>query len=119
MRFAWSGTVRVCASSLVFPAPTATSTSRFAATIAAGLDGIEHRTDPGDAFQGNAYESHTAPGVPWNIVDAIDELADSKFALQAFGPEVHHHLVTTARQEWAAFGRVVTDWERRRCFEQY
>jgi len=26
--------------------------------------------------------------------------------------------VNTARQEWAAFGGVVTDWERRRSFEK-
>jgi hypothetical protein len=32
---------------------------------------------------------------------------------------VHYHLVNTAKQEWAAFANVVTDWERRRCFEQF
>ncbi len=57
--------------------------------------------------------------VPGNIVDAIAELADSKLAVDAFGPAVHQHLVNTARQEWAAFGGVVTDWERRRGFEQF
>jgi hypothetical protein len=24
-----------------------------------------------------------------------------------------------AKNEWVAFGRTITDWERRRCFEQY
>ncbi len=56
--------------------------------------------------------------VPTSIVDAIDALEQSKLAVDAFGPAVHAHLVNTARQEWAAFGGVVTDWERRRCFEQ-
>jgi hypothetical protein len=32
---------------------------------------------------------------------------------------VHAHLLNMARQEWLAFGSVVTDWERRRCFEQF
>jgi glutamine synthetase len=32
---------------------------------------------------------------------------------------VHEHLVNTARQEWVGFNRVVTDWERRRNFDQY
>ena len=91
----------------------------FAACIAAGLDGIERGLDPGPVFEGNAYEAAELPRVPWNIVDAINELEDSQLAKSAFGPEVHYHLVNTAKQEWAAFGQVVTDWERRRCFEQF
>ncbi len=70
-------------------------------------------------FEGNAYEAGELGRVPWNIVDAIDELEASSLAAKAFGADVHHHLVNTAKQEWAAFSRVVTDWERRRCFEQF
>ena len=91
----------------------------FAATIAAGLHGIEHGIEPPPRFEGNAYAAADVPRVPWNIVDAITELEDSKLAVDAFGAAVHHHLVNTAKQEWAAFGQVVTDWERRRCFEQF
>jgi glutamine synthetase len=91
----------------------------FAATIAAGLAGIEAGADPGPVFEGNAYEAPDIERVPWNIVDAINALATSDLAVQAFGADVHHHLVNTAKQEWAAFGQVVTDWERRRCFEQF
>jgi glutamine synthetase len=39
-------------------------------------------------------------------------------AAEAFGPAVHHHLVNTARQEWDAANRVVTDWELARNFER-
>ena len=39
-------------------------------------------------------------------------------AREAFGDDVHHHLLNTARQEWAAFNRAVTDWELRRNFER-
>jgi glutamine synthetase len=91
----------------------------FAATIAAGLHGIEHHEDPGARFDGNAYDSDRVERVPTSIVDAITELEDSQLAVDAFGAPVHQHLVNTARQEWAAFGKVVTDWERRRCFEQF
>ena len=91
----------------------------FAATIAAGLHGLEHEEDPGDCFTGNAYEADDVARVPSTIVEAIAELEDSKLAVDAFGDDVHQHLVNTARQEWAAFGGVVTDWERRRCFEQF
>jgi glutamine synthetase len=91
----------------------------LAATIAAGLHGIEHGETPPARFDGNAYESPDVTRVPWHIVDAIHELEHSEVAVKAFGRDVHHHLVNTARQEWAAFGQVVTDWERRRCFEQF
>jgi glutamine synthetase len=91
----------------------------FAATVAAGLHGLEHAVDPGPACSGNAYEAREIPRVPSTIVEAIAALEESKVAVEAFGREVHEHLVNTARQEWAAFGGVVTDWERRRCFEQF
>jgi len=90
----------------------------FAATIAAGLAGIEAGADPGPRLDGNAYAAGDVPRVPSTIVDAIAALEDSRVAVDAFGPDVHAHLVNTARQEWAAFGGVVTDWERRRSFEQ-
>ena len=57
--------------------------------------------------------------MPSSIVEAIDAFGQSKVAVDAFGAEVHDHLLNTARQEWLAFGRVVTDWERRRNFDQW
>jgi glutamine synthetase len=90
----------------------------FAATIAAGLDRIARGLDPPPRFDGDAYRADDVPRVPWSIVEAIEELAASDFAVAAFGRDVHDHLVNTARQEWASFNRVVTDWERRRNFEQ-
>jgi glutamine synthetase len=91
----------------------------FAATIAAGLAGIQAAADPGPAFDGNAYEARDVTRVPHSIVDAIEALETSAVAKDAFGEQVHAHLLNMARQEWLAFGSVVTDWERRRCFEQF
>jgi glutamine synthetase len=91
----------------------------FAATIAAGLAGIAESADPGPVYEGNAYEATDVARVPHSIVDAIAALETSSVAKDAFGEDVHHHLLNMAKQEWAAFGSVVTDWERRRCFEQF
>ncbi len=91
----------------------------FAATIAAGMHGIEHGEEPGERFDGNAYEAEDVGRIPWNIVDAIGALEQSEMAVASFGTDVHAHLVNTAKQEWMAFSKVVTDWERRRCFEQF
>ena len=68
---------------------------------------------------GNAYAADGVARVPESIVDAMGELERSEIARAAFGGDVHDHLVNTARQEWLSFNRAVTDWERRRNFEQF
>ncbi len=90
----------------------------LAASIAGGLWGIEHELELEPAFTGNAYQAPDVPRIPSTLVEAIDDLAGSEVAAEAFGPEVHHHLLNTARQEWAAANRVVTDWELARNFER-
>jgi glutamine synthetase len=90
----------------------------LAAAIAGGLWGIDHQLELGPAFTGNAYHTPDVPRIPSNLADAVDNLASSEVAAEAFGPEVHHHLLNTARQEWAASNRVVTDWELARNFER-
>ncbi len=91
----------------------------YAATIAAGLHGIEHRLDPGPAYAGNAYVAgEDVARLPSTLVEAITEFADSDVALTAFGPAVHAHLLNTARQEWATSNQAVTDWELQRGFER-
>jgi hypothetical protein len=71
----------------------------------------------GPELRGNAYEAEGVPRVPSTLVEAIAALEGSELAAKAFGEDVHLHLVNTARQEWAASNRVVTDWELRRSFE--
>jgi glutamine synthetase len=91
----------------------------FAATIAAGLYGITNNLTPPTRFDGNAYVATDVARVPWNIVEAIDAFRTSAIAIEAFGADVHAHLLNTAEQEWAMFNRAVTDWERRRNFDQW
>jgi glutamine synthetase len=90
----------------------------LAATIAGGLWGIEHELELEPAFTGNAYRAAGVTRVPSTLAEAIDLLEGSEVAAEAFGPEVHHHLLNTARQEWAAANRVVTDWDLARNFER-
>jgi glutamine synthetase len=90
----------------------------LAAAIAGGLWGIEHQLELEPAFIGNAYQATDLPRIPSTLAEAIDGLAGSEVAAEAFGPEVHHHLLNTARQEWASANRVITDWELARNFER-
>ena len=91
----------------------------YAATIAAGLHGIEHGIDPGPRFDGDAYTTPGLTHVPTSIIEAVELFAQSKLAVDAFGADVHEHLLNTARQEWLYFNRAVTDWERQRNFDQW
>ena len=90
----------------------------LAASIAAGLYGVDHELELGEAYPQNAYEADDVPRVPSTLVEAIEELRSSAVAVEAFGPEVHHHLVNTAVQEWEASNRHVSDWELARNFER-
>jgi len=86
--------------------------------FAAGLWGVEHGLELEAPFEGNAYNATDVPRVPTTLVEAIAELESSTIAQHAFGDDVHHHLLNTARQEWARANQVVTDWELSRNFER-
>jgi glutamine synthetase len=90
----------------------------FAATIAAGLYGIEKRLEPPAALEGNAYESKSVKPVPKTLAEAIALFAASKPAREALGAEVFEHYLHAARAEAAAHDRAVTDWEKGRLFER-
>jgi glutamine synthetase len=90
----------------------------FAGTLAAGLYGIEHKIDPGQPYTSNGYEATDLERIPWNIVDAIELWRNSSIARECFGEDVHGHILNAAEQEWLAFNRQTTDWERRRYFER-
>ena len=49
----------------------------YAALLAAGLDGIERKLDPGEPFAGDVYRSAELPRVPHTLADAIRELEGS------------------------------------------
>jgi len=89
----------------------------FAATLAAGLDGIENRIEPPPAFEGDVYAARELPHVPHTLNESIAALESSAFARQAFGDDVIDHYLHFFRTEQRKFDSVVTDWERRRYFE--
>ncbi|HET7433641.1 MAG TPA: glutamine synthetase family protein [Thermoanaerobaculia bacterium] len=90
----------------------------FAATLAAGLDGIENEIEPPDAFEGDVYGALELPQVPHSLPEAIRALEESQFARDVFGENVIEHYLHFFRTEQRKFDAAVTDWERRRYFEQ-
>lgn len=90
----------------------------YAATLAAGLDGIARKTEPPDVFVGDVYQAAELPRVPEALRDATDAFASSAFVREAFGAGVQEHYAHFFRQEQADYDRAVTDWERWRYFER-
>ena len=90
----------------------------YAALLAAGLDGIERKLEPGPAFVGDAYAARELPQVPRFLREAIDLLDQSRFARDAFGDAVIDHLLHFARTEQEVFDGLVSDVERARYFER-
>jgi glutamine synthetase len=90
----------------------------YAALVAAGLDGIEQRIEPGPAFQGDVYRAAELPRIPRTLPEAIGEFERSPFVRKALGDDVVEHLLHFARTEQGTFEGVVTDFERRRYFER-
>lgn len=91
----------------------------FAATIAAGMWGIEHKVEPPPMFTGNAYTADELPRVPYSLHEAIDTLRGSQVAHEAFGDFVYGHLLNTAVKEQEIFdNHTVTEWELGRYFER-
>lgn len=90
----------------------------FAAMLAAGMAGVKERLDCGDEYDGNAYVDENLARLPSSLREAADLLENSSLARVAFGEAVVEFYVHHARLEQEAFNNAVTDWERRRYFEQ-
>ena len=90
----------------------------YAALLAAGLDGIANRIDPGPELKGNAYAAAEAEGFPASLREAVDLWEGSEFAKATFGEAVWRHYLNYGRTEQRLFDEVVTDYERRRMFER-
>ena len=90
----------------------------YAATIAAGLDGIKNKIEPPDIFQGDIYAADELPRVPMTLRHATDELEKSDMLRAAFGNDVVDHYVHFFRVEQRKYDEAVTTWERARYFER-
>jgi glutamine synthetase len=90
----------------------------FAASLAAGLDGIRRRTEPPPLFTGDVYKAADLPQVPASLREATDEMERSEMLREAFGAEVIEHYAHFFRTEQKKLDQVVTSWERERYFER-
>jgi glutamine synthetase len=97
-----------------------------AAVIAAGLDGIDRRLDPGEPHNFNHYavtadelRERGIEVLPQCLAEAIDALEADPLFSAALGDEFLREFVRLKRMEWTDYHRHVSDWEIRRYLEFY
>ena len=89
-----------------------------AAMLAAGLDGIENKIDPGARNDDNLYEIPEAElrlrGVdflPTTLAEALDHLEQDDVVKSALGPQYAPYYVDVKRDEWRRYNQSVSQWE--------
>ena len=108
------------------PDPSCNPYLATAAVIAAGLDGVRRKLDPGPAQNDNLYAltpsellARNIQLLPQTLGEALEALrADPLFAEQ-LGPEIIGEFLKVKRMEWVEYCRHVSDWEVDRYLEFY
>jgi glutamine synthetase len=84
--------------------------------IAAGLDGLKHKADPGPHSNIDMYaEGHTiknAPKLPLNLLDALREYEKDTELQALMGNEFSAAYLKLKHREWNAYASHFTEWER-------
>jgi glutamine synthetase len=87
-----------------------------AGLLAAGLDGVETRRDPGPRRDIDMYtQGHTLEGIrrlPANLLDALRAFAADEVLRARLGASFGDSYLKLKQDEWARFARHLTEWER-------
>ncbi len=95
-----------------------------AGVMAAGLDGINNKIDPGEPLFCNMYTDYknypNLPKLPDELEDSLNNLEDSKVLKEAFGEKVISSYVKLKKQELESFDKEerfdkrssITAWEK-------
>ena len=86
----------------------------MAADIAAGLDGMESKTEPTAITTGNAYDDDSAPPIPLGLAEAIGLARKSGWLRDTLGADQHEIWLQQAERELAFFNQQVTPFETAR-----
>jgi glutamine synthetase len=95
-----------------------------AAIVAAGMDGVKRRLDPGKPNNSNLYELSAeairAQGIgllPQNLLEAVTALEQDEVVQEGLGKELAAEFIALKKMEWTEYARHVSDWETHRYLE--
>ncbi len=86
-----------------------------ASLIAAGLDGIRQKRNPGPRYDNNTYTDPLPIGsvkqLPLNLLDALRNLEANSILTEALGVPFTTAYLKLKYQEWQDYSKHVTSWE--------
>lgn len=92
-----------------------------ALVLAAGLEGIAEKADPGEPHTENMYlkspEELTRLGIhrlPTTLGEALEAFAEDPLTKTVFGASMHKAWLDYKQDEWISYLNHVSDWERAR-----
>ncbi len=106
------------------PDPSTNAYLAFAATLAAGLDGIKRKLTPADPVNEDIY--HLTPAqlhereigtLPGTLGEALEELSADQIILDALGEPITEAFFRAKYAEWEAYRIQVTAWEIERYLD--
>lgn len=84
------------------------------AIIAAGLNGIERKIDPGDRSNNNSYtepSSNKDKRLPGNLLDALRCLENNTVLAKAMGESFIDSYLKLKYQQWNQYSNHISNWE--------
>ena len=94
--------------------------------LAAGLDGIENKIDPGPANSENLYEMseqdlrrHNITFLPTTLREALDCFESDEVLHRALGKDYAAYYTGVKREEWRQYHQSISQWERDHYLHMY
>ena len=94
--------------------------------LAAGLDGIEKKMDPGPTNSENLYEMseqdlrrNKITFLPTTLREALDCFEEDEVVQQALGKEYAAYYAGVKREEWRQYHQSISQWERDQYLHTY
>ncbi|MGM0597882.1 MAG: glutamine synthetase family protein, partial [Myxococcota bacterium] len=105
------------------PDPACNPYLAIACMLAAGLDGIINKIDPGKPVQENIFDlnknSIQYEKLPANLEEAIEALVNSKLMKAVLGEHIFENYIRAKKSEWKKYSSQVHDWEIQKYLNRY
>ncbi|MGH9361315.1 MAG: type I glutamate--ammonia ligase [Thermoanaerobaculia bacterium] len=108
------------------PDPSCNPYLALAVMLAAGLDGVKRKLDPGPPINKNIFTMSQREKrrlrigqLPANLWEALGELEKDEVISEALGEHILEHYLRAKRQEWEEYISHVHPWEQERYLAEY
>ncbi|MEJ5166434.1 MAG: glutamine synthetase family protein [Thermoanaerobaculia bacterium] len=108
------------------PDPSCNPYLAFAVMLAAGLDGIERKIDPGPPVNENIFEmserkkrKYKIRQLPANLNEAIQKFKKSKLMKETLGEHIFNHFIMAKEEEWKSYIEIIHPWEHDQYLTNY